>query len=362
MLDQINQALTAENYSLAEDLLKQLKTQQPDNPWLQFYYARLQETKGDLENAEKSYKQVLLNTINKQILSQARAAIKRLADLEKNKVQAKLQQSLEKAKTEEGNEELAVLILEPIKSELKKTLAQSMAKIMNIDAYTARLQLPTKHWRLYRTGNLAQLKSYADTLTDANIPCFAVSLKELETIEIYQVKYIESISPEVKIICINKNGEDSSFSFNWSEITQKVEALLPIFESSLEVNRDWKISRKTTTLDYAQILDLHLSAKKTIIRFGDYQYNFAQGLPIAKADKKETNRENWNNLKQFLKPYLIDVFLISDFTAFAEKAIDFKDMLERIQPHINLLRREESLWDAAFELYTALSLIHSEVH
>ncbi len=359
MLDEINQAFSEQNYQLVQELLEKLQTEQRDNPWLQFYQGRLQEEQGDLELAEIMYKGVLLTTINRQVLSQARQGIERVVNLEKLKIKEKIQQSLEEAKKEEGNEEIGLLLLEPIEPHLKQVLAQEFAKIMNIDPYTARLQLPTKNWRLYKVGNLAQLKSYQQNLVAINIPCFSVKLKELETIKVYQVKYIESINSEITVICEEKNQEQ--ISFRWEEITQKVEALLPIFEDVLEIDNKRKLYKKTKTSDYVQILDLHLREKNIIIRFEDYIYNFEQGMELPKHNQGETNRENWNNLKHFLQPYLANIPLKNDFNAFAEKALDFKEMLKQIKPNLTIFRREESNWDAAFELYTSLILIHSKI-
>jgi hypothetical protein len=356
MLEKINQAFSEKNYNQVQELLEKLEIEQPNNPWLEFYQAHLQEEKGEIKLAEKIYKQVLFNTLNQQVLSQTRKRLENLVNLEKNRLQEKLKQALEKAKQESKNEEFGLLILKPIEAELKKDLAQKLAKIMNIDPFTARLQLPTKNWRLYRVGNLAELLSYRDTLLDENIPCFSIKLKELETIKVYQVKYIESINSEAIVICEHENNEQ--ISFQSQEITHKVEALLPIFESSLEIDSKRKLYRKTKTLDYVQICDLHLRDKDMIIRFADYQYKFNQGLNIPKQNKGETNRENWNNLKHFLQPYLLDIPLSNDFNSFAEKALDFSEMLKEIKPQITLFRREESLWDQAFELYTSLILLH----
>jgi hypothetical protein len=47
----------------------------------------------------------------------------------------------------------------------------------------------------------------------------------------------------------------------------------------------------------------------------------------------------------------------SDFTTFAETAMDFKEMLGHLPSHINLFRREETLWDPAFQLYSGLVFV-----
>jgi hypothetical protein len=37
--------------------------------------------------------------------------------------------------------------------------------------------------------------------------------------------------------------------------------------------------------------------------------------------------------------------------------MNFQEILRKIAPNINFLRREESLWDNTFELYSRLSLV-----
>jgi hypothetical protein len=359
MLEEINQALNEGNYSLCQELLENLKKEQPEHPWIDFYQARLQEEQGELELAEIIYKGLLLTSINRQLLSQARQGFERVVKLEKARVKEKLQEALEKAKKEEGNEEIGLLILEPIEPHLKQLLAPNFAKIMNIDPYTAKLKLPTKNWCLSKVGNLAQLKSYQQNLLDVKIPCFSVKLTELNTITVYQVKYLESINGEITVICKREKEENISVSFKWEEINQRVEVLLPIFEKVVEIDNKRNLYKKTKTSDYVQILDLHLREKNTIIRFEDYIYDFNQGIQFPKQNQGETKRENWNNLKHFLQPYLINIPLKNEFEPFAEKALDFPEMLKQIKSNITLFRREETLWDAAFELYSGLILIHS---
>jgi len=49
-----------------------------------------------------------------------------------------------------------------------------------------------------------------------------------------------------------------------------------------------------------------------------------------------------------------DVNCWDDFTPFGEGAIEFPQMLRRISSHINLKRRYDTSWDAAFHLYSGL--------
>jgi hypothetical protein len=49
-----------------------------------------------------------------------------------------------------------------------------------------------------------------------------------------------------------------------------------------------------------------------------------------------------------------------DFTPFGESAIAFPQMLRRITSHIDLKRRYETCWDAAFQLYSGLIFFKGE--
>ena len=356
MLQEIDQAINDQDYQTARELLEKLEEKEANNPWIQLYQGRLQEAEGKLVKAEQSYRQILLNTINSKIISQARQGLERLAQTEKTQQQEALSSALE----EDGSQELGVLILEPIAAENKKELAQKFAKIMNIDAYSARLKLPSRSWRLYRSGHMGELRFYSQALLQVNIPCFAISLPALNQINVYQVSYFDSFSPQVNVICSGVNGDADNFCFNWEEVTQKVEALLPIFELTLETDIKGKMYRKTKTLDYAKICDLHLLGRKTILRFCDYTYNFHQGIVLGEGTKTDTNQKNWQKLQHCIQENLPNIRVWSDFTPFAENALDFKEILKHISPQINLFRREETPWDAALELYSSLVYLKSE--
>lgn len=361
MLEQIAKAIERQNYQTAAQLLENFQQQEPENPWLGFYLARLDEANGKLQAAQQSYRQLLKNTSNLKIISQARQGIERIAKIEKQQRQQDLAHSL----AEPGNQEFGVLVLESIAPQLKKTAAQKFARIMQLDPYTARLQLPTRSWRLYRTGKLGELKCYVSDLKKAEIPCFCHSLAEISQIKVYQVSYFQSTTPQATVICYCKRGQEDKITFDWQEVSQKVEGLLPLFEASLHQDVRGKLYRKKETLDYVQLCDLHLPRKKIILRLCDRSYKFHQGMSFSNQSKSShspkqiTARNNWNNLNNFLRQQLPEIPVWSDFTPFAETAIGFQDMLGHIQPHINLLRREETPWDAAFELYSGLVFFKS---
>ena len=359
MLEKIAEAIEIQDYSTASQLLEELMKSQAHNPWVDFYQARLDEAKGNFQAADGLYRQLLHKTTNPKVLARARQGVQRLANIEAKQREAALAQ----ATAEPDSEQLGVLILEPIGSEKKKAAAVELARIANIDPYTARLQLPTRNWRLYRTGKIGELKYYTNALREAEIPCFCTAIKDIETVNVYQVRNFIANSSQVALEYINTEGRIETYSFDWSEVSQRVEGLLPLFEESLQTDMRGKFYRKTKILDYAQFCDLHLPQTNSILRLSDRTYDFLQGMNFSESREnvrgrqQTTTREKWNNLIEFLHQSLPDIPVYSGFTPFAEGAMDWEDMLDRIQPHINLFRREETPWDAAFQLYSSLILL-----
>ncbi len=158
-----------------------------------------------------------------------------------------------------------------------------------------------------------------------------------------------------------------SLTFNWSEVTQRVEGLLPLFDAVVHIDVRRNIQRKTQTLDYVQVCDLHLPQRGSILRLSDRIYQFQQGITLSPTppptlpietqvplQHQATTRRNWNNLLNFLNRQLPEIPVWSDFTAFAQTALDYKEMLGHLPSHIDLSRREETLWDSAFQLYSGL--------
>lgn len=355
MLEELGRAIDRQDYQYASELIGQLKEKDPENPWIHFYQGRLYEISGDLESADRVYRQLLRDAINPKILAETRRGVARLEAIEKQKQE----RSLLQAKAVPGAQEQGILILEPIALELKKTAAQQFAKIFKLDPYTAQLHLPTRSWRFYRTGQMGELQFYTTALKQVQIPCFCIPLNRLETINVYQVNYFQTIAPQVTVVCQDPQGQMGTLSFSWEEIEGRVEGLLPLFEESLQMDSQRKTYRKTKTLDYAQFCDLHLPGRKSILRLNDRHYKFQEGINFrvesqSNSIQQTTTRRNWNNLVKFLQQKLPNIPVRSDFTPFAESAIDYSEMLRHIKPHVNLLRRQESPWDAAFQLYSGL--------
>jgi tetratricopeptide (TPR) repeat protein len=356
MIEQVASAFEKKDYRTAANLLKQLLKESPENPLVQLYVGKLHEVSGKHEKAEKVYRQLLRHSSNNKIIIQARQGLQRLEEIEtKQRLDA-----IAEAKSSPENQETAVLILEPIASELKKEAAQKLADILGIDAYTARLSLPSRGWRLYRSGALGELKFYGEQLLNSDIPCFWTTLAEVNQIEVFQVQYFKDFTTKVTAVCENQNKQLGSLEFNWSEVTTQVQGLLPIFEEVVDLNLRGKLQRKTQTQDYFHFCDLHLPSRNCILRVYDNGYKFNKGVAISPQNSQNTIRINWNNLINYLNSKLIQVKIYSDFTTFAQTCIDQTDVLNKIQPHIHIIRRQKTNWDIAFELYSCLVFIKGE--
>ncbi len=393
MINQVADAFERKDYRTAARLLKQLVQQEPKNPVVRLYVGRLHEATGKLEAAETVYRQLLRDTTNPKIMSQARQGLGRLEAME----QEQRRQAIAQATANPNSTELGVLVLESISSEVKASAAQRFARIMQLDAYSARLQLPSRGWRLYRTGPVGELQFYVSALQQAEIPCFAASVADIQKVNVFGVNYFSDgvrdsdalalaasgasnrRATQATVVCQNAQGQQGSLTFNWSEVTQRVEGLLPLFEDVVDLDARGRLERKTKTLDYVQFCDLHLPQRGSILRLcdralrgadGDRNYQFQQGIdrsrqqpnsPQRKSQasppNQSTTRTKWNNLLDFFNRQLPQTPVWSDFTTFAETAMDFKEMLGHLPSHINLFRREETLWDPAFQLYSGLVFV-----
>jgi hypothetical protein len=155
--------------------------------------------------------------------------------------------------------------------------------------------------------------------------------------------------------------QSSQIDIPWSAVNQRVEGLLPIFEECVDVNKNGKIERKTKILDYAKMCDLHIPKQNIILRFCDQIYEFDQGISLItspKPQEKGTSYDQWQRLLAILQEQLPTVKVWNEFKLFAETALDFKELLKLVDPHIHFLRREETEWDEAFHLYSSLAFFH----
>ena len=353
MIEQVAIAFERKDYQTAAKLLKQLLVESPEHPWVQFYLGRLHEVSGKLQDAEKVYRQLLRDTRNSRIVTLARQGLRRLQEIQLEE----RQRAISRATAEGNNSELGVLVLEPLSNELKIKASRKFAQIMQLDPYTARLVLPSRGWRLYRIGQVGELKFYGKQLQQAGIPCFWATIAQIQQIQVYQVKYFQESTLQATVVCRNQTNQLGSLTFDWSEVTARVVGLLPIFEQVIDVDAYRKLEWKTQTQDYAQFCDLHIPGRRCILRLYDNGYEFQQGLEIIPQASQNTIRINWNSLSSWIDQQLPQVKIWSDFTCFADTTLDQTEMLGYIKSHINLLRREHTNWDSAFHLYSGLVFV-----
>jgi hypothetical protein len=151
-----------------------------------------------------------------------------------------------------------------------------------------------------------------------------------------------------------------ALSFRWSEVFNRVEGRLPIFEDVLDTDARNQLTRKEKTQDYAQVIDLHLPQRNCMLRFCDWNYQFQQGVIFAASQDGElpiaqsTSRIRWNQLIYFLDEHLSTTPVWTEFPAFAETAIEHLALVKDLPSHIDLFRKAPSKWDPAFQLYSGL--------
>jgi len=355
MLDEIAAAFERQDYRSAAQLVSALLAQSPQNPWAQFYSGRLQEVAGKLDAATDIYRQLLRDASNPKLSPQVRQGIQRLEAIQRSR----RQRAIAQATAEPNNNAPGFLVLETVTGDDRATVIQNFARAMKLDAYTARLLIPNRGWRLYRVGVAGELQVYSQELQQAGVPNVWASQPEIQAIQLFRVNSFQSAAPKATVVCQNVHDQIGSLSFDWSEVTQRVEGILPIFEQVLDLGYRNRLVRKDETQDYAHFCDLHLPGRRCILRLHDSSYKFDQGIAVANQATidpldRNTIRTNWNQLMALLVRQLPHAKTWSQFTPFAETAADFSAPLLRLKAHIHLSRQADSYWDSAFHLYSSL--------
>jgi hypothetical protein len=377
MLEQAADALNRQDYKTAGKLLAVLVADRPDDHHVQLYAAKLQEATNKLDNALEIYRLLLQHSINPKITAEARQGIQRI-----EAIQAEIQaNALACARAGiEDNTEPGFLILEPMTLEQKQVVIERFAAIMNIDPYSARLQLPSRGWKLYRVGPMGELEFYRDQFHQAGIPCFCVAQQNTQQMYTFGVSHFQSFEPKATIVCTDDRSELRTFNFNWSEITQVVTGMLPIFEEVLEIDARNRTQRKPRTLDYVHICDLQLRDRRSIFRLCSQTYDFCDYKQLITQNRSQftgdlstqlsgdlsgllngekipsTSRDNWKNLMSQIRKQVSDIPHQSNFTPFGETALGYPELLGHINPRLELLRRGDNQWDRAFHLYSTISM------
>jgi hypothetical protein len=154
VIDSIEAALQNGNYPEA---LRILGTLDQQDPWTQLYWAKLWETTQEPDQAEAAYRSLLRQADSPKLTLAARQGLERL---QTQCTQAR-KQAIAQAIAEPLNSELGALVLASVDPAQKAEAAQAMAKIMNIEPYSARMLLPSQGIRLYRRGRAGVLRPAA---------------------------------------------------------------------------------------------------------------------------------------------------------------------------------------------------------
>ncbi|MGB0562831.1 MAG: tetratricopeptide repeat protein [Spirulinaceae cyanobacterium] len=368
MLQNIAAAIDREDYRAAAQLLKPLLKTRKQDLWVQFYVGRVQEGIGKRNEAERLYLKLLPQTSNPKLIAQIRQGIQRI---EQQSVHDQ-ENAIAAAVNRPGGEQEAVLVLEPIiadsiaVTESKKTAAQAFGKVFNLDAYSARLQLPSRGWRLYRTGSLGELNYYVQALHQAQVPSFAIPLAQIAKLKVYTVHYFQTLTPQPHIRCVNEAGQAGTLRFDWSALSAQVMGRIPLFESVVTLDLKRRLQRKTQTQDYVPFCDLHLPSQGCILRLSERNYEFNHGIDLVPETRspieRDTVSQSWGYLLEKLAAPLQNVPIYAEFDPFANTVIDWRELLGGIKHHIHLDRRQPSLWDGAFHLYSGLVYWRSQSH
>jgi hypothetical protein len=370
MLEQAAAALNRRDYKTATNLIAALLADRPDDHQVQLYAAQLAEATNALAQALEIYRSLLQQALNPKIMAEARQGIQRIERLETLDRASEL--AVAKASGED-NIEPGLSILEPMSIEHKQSVVLKFATIMNLDPYSAKLQLPTRSWRLYRLGQMGELEYYRDRLQQEQIPCFCVSQHDLQQMYVFQVRHFQSLYPQATIVCTDDRAEQRTLTFDWSEVTQIVTGMVPIFEEVFEIDSRNRTYRKPKILDYIHIYDLQLGDRRSCLRLCSQTYDFSEfkqssgqnrdrftddlhPSPIASQLLPLTSRDNWKNLISQVHECVLAIPTQNSFAPFAETAMGYPELIGRIDPHIELLRRADSPWDRAFHLYSALAM------
>jgi tetratricopeptide (TPR) repeat protein len=370
MLEQVAAAIDRQDFQTAAQLLKELMQQSPQNPWVHFYQGRLQEATNKLEDAQKIYRQLLRETTNPKLAVQARQGLQRVESLLQGRERAidNPPPSKENAPEplEEARHKTGFLVLEGVAGDGRNEVIQNFARVMKLDAYTARMLVPTQGWRLYRSGLASEIEEQGQQLRRAGVPVSWTGLAQLQAIQVFRVNFFESVSPRAKVVCRNPQNQTGVLSFDWSEVSQRVEGMLPVFEQVLTLGYRDRLERKEETQDYIHCCDLHLPRRRCILRLQDTSYLFNRGISVIPKQAmvglhdRNTNRTHWNSLMDLLHRQLPEVPTWSDFTPFAESAEDFAIPLRRIEPYVDVSRYADYYWDPAFQLYSGMLFLRQK--
>ncbi|MGB5973173.1 MAG: hypothetical protein WBG38_07630 [Nodosilinea sp.] len=354
MYDLVCAALGAQQLTQAAQLLKQWQQKSPQDPWLRLAMAQYWETKEELEKAQVIYTRLLQGTANTKVLVGAREGVQRVRD----RLAQRQEHALSAAKQQPGAAGAAVLVLEPVTGDSRAASAQGLARVMKIDAYTARTRLSSKHWRLLRVGPAGELQYFCERLKAEGTPACWATADQLKGLATFRVRAIQALEPQLTVVCQNDAGQQGTIQLAWSDVTQWVVGQLPIFESVVDLDARGKLKRKDATQDYGEVMDWHLHRRGCILRFCDrtYRYRDAVPLPAAAFPSPLIAATAWKAMRTHFEAH-INPSPITDFRGFGESALDLVNLLPPFKTHIDLARPLPSPWDGSFHLYSSVRFL-----
>ena len=351
MYELVAAAIADQDYKRAAQLLKQWQKTAPKDPLLLLQIAKLQPETLQFDAAEKTYLKFLKRVNSPKLMGQARTGLRQV----QQRREAAQHQALTEATAVLGSDEPGILIIEP--PEDRKTAAQALAKVLKIDPYTARMQLPSQGPRLQRIGPVGELGFYGAALQQGGIPTFWAKVDQIKALQTFRVQHFRQLQPPAQpiVVCTSPQGQLGAIEFDWSEVTQRVVGQLPVFEQVADLGPWGKPKRKEQTQDYVQMLDLHLHQRGIVLRVCDRTYEFTKGADLLPADagRQLTTRRQWNALLQVVNQAASGPAL-NHFSSFGQGALEFIDLLPYINPYIDIDRRAPTNWDPAFHLYSTL--------
>ncbi|MFQ4137623.1 tetratricopeptide repeat protein [Nodosilinea sp. PGN35] len=352
MYDLVSAALGAQQLAQAAQLIKQWQQKTPQDPWLKLAMGQYWEAKDEFEKAQITYARLLQSTANAKVLSQARDGVQRMRD----RLAQRREHDLSAAKQQPGALAAAVLALEPVTGDRREAAANGLARTMQIDAYTARTRLSSRHWRLLRVGPAGETQYFCEQLKAEGTPARWVTIDQVKGLATFRVQAIRAVEPDLTVICVNDAGQKGTIQLAWGDITQWVVGQLPIYESVVDLDARGKLKRKDTTQDYGEVIDWHLHGRGCVLRLCDRTYKYREATPLPPAAAVPSPliaATAWKAMKSYFED-CITPGPITDFSGFGESALDLMDLLPPFDSQVDLGRSLPSPWDRAFHLYSSL--------
>jgi hypothetical protein len=355
MYDQVSAALSHQQLTQAANLLKLWQQTRPQDPWLKLAMANYWEAKDDLEKAQATYTRLLQSSSNSKVLGHARDGVQRVRD----QLARRREHDIQEAKHRSDVKGSAVLVLAPVAGARREAAIQGLSQVMQLDAYTARMRLPSKHWRMFRVGAAGEIQYFWEQLQTHDTPAQWITIDQVKAVPVFRVEQVQSFIPQLTVVCHNVAGQKGTISLDWGEVNQWIVGQLPIFESVVDLAPWGKLKRKEATQDYAEVMDLHVTKRGCVLRFCDRTYSYRDSVEVPQQIQTPSSSlvaaTYWKGMKSFFQQYLPDPD--KNFTGFGQGALDYMDLLPRFDHYLELSRQQPTAWDRAFHLYSCLRFL-----